>query len=147
MCLGWMRSLGRGGYQRAYQEAARLLTVPKTLAAILLALAALAPDVARCGVDDSHCRGGLRFPVARGVDCVLVPVRIGTRDYLFMVDTGATCTIVDRSLREALGEALGTWPVATPTGTKRAEFFAAPDVALAGRALRGVARVMCAERP
>ena len=39
-----------------------------------------------------------RFDVARGGDCLLVPVRIAGKDRRFVVDTGSSLTVLDFSL-------------------------------------------------
>jgi hypothetical protein len=44
------------------------------------------------------------FDVARGGDLILVPVFLGGREFQFLVDTGATCCIVDIGLRSRLVE-------------------------------------------
>jgi len=42
------------------------------------------------------------FAIARHGDWPLVPVTIGGREYQFLIDTGSTCCVVDRSLQSAL---------------------------------------------
>ena len=114
-------------------------------AAAVVALFAVLAAAPSCLADDDHDFSGVRFRVARGVDCLLLPVSIEARQHSFLVDTGSAFTAVDRSLRHALGEPLGVETLATSTGTKRVEMFQAPSATLAGRPLSGVSKVVCTD--
>jgi hypothetical protein len=109
------------------------------------ALAAVLLLVPQCTGDNDSDFEGVRFHVARGVDCVLLPVVMQARQYLFLVDTGSAFTVVDKSLQGALGDCLGHETLAGATGAKRAEMFGAPSATLAGRPLWGVSKVVCAD--
>lgn len=73
-----------------------------------------------------------RMPVRESLkfdpdDClVLIPVRLGARDYQFAVDIGATGSIFDVSLQSHLGRALDTVRVAMPNADKEFHVYAPP---------------------
>jgi hypothetical protein len=71
-----------------------------------------------------------QFPVARGGALLVVPVTLGGKAYPFVLDTGATQTVYDTSLRPLLGPPLGRSKVITPGGDVVLEEFAAPDARL-----------------
>lgn len=47
---------------------------------------------------------------------VIVPVRVGSRDYRFVLDTGSTVTVVDNSLRQFLGPRIGSDQMSVASG-------------------------------
>jgi hypothetical protein len=66
-----------------------------------------------------------RFSVAKGGDPLTVPVKVGGKDHIFVVDTGSDVTLFDTSL--PLGEPLGVFrlkgsrarPIRSGTGRRR----------------------------
>lgn len=59
------------------------------------------------------------FEVARHGDCLLVPVELGDRQFQFMVDTGATFSIVDTELESRLDPVPGFAKINGQGGHKR----------------------------
>ena len=58
---------------------------------------------------------------------ICIPVRVKTRDYLFVVDTGCTYSIFDLALRPYLGLPLGGVPGTAPTGAVELKLYRPPD--------------------
>jgi hypothetical protein len=60
--------------------------------------------------------------------CVLIPVRVGTKDYQFVLDTGSTVSVFDVSLRSHLGPRVDSARVAVPHGgDMELELYPSPD--------------------
>jgi len=74
------------------------------------------------------------FPVFTDGDALLLPVRIGDKDYAFLLDTGATSSVFDTSL--PLGAPIETGEFAAPSGAGRVTFFRAPKASLGKLAFR-----------
>src|SRR5262249_35299249 len=49
-------------------------------------------------------------------DGVLIPVRIGNRDYQFVLDTGATASVFDERLQSLMGSRVDSVHADTPNG-------------------------------
>lgn len=109
-----------------------------TTARMLLVLVALAPAALACAEEPRpEIPPELileRFPVAKGGDFLLVPVRIAGRNHLFLVDTGCSITVFDASL--PLGEFQGTQTVHTPVGEDHGRFFGPPNARIGRLPLR-----------
>ncbi len=75
----------------------------------------------------------VRIPIATE-DCapIVVPVTIQEKQYLFLLDTGATHTIYDRSLRSLLGQRLAKDEASTPHGKVEVECCRPPAASLGG---------------
>jgi hypothetical protein len=86
-----------------------------------------------------------RFPIATDGDLLLVPVTLKGRNYRFLLDTGATNTIYDSSLRQLLGDAVGTAAVETVDRRLSVPAFKAPDARLGKLRLAGDSPVLCAD--
>ncbi len=75
-----------------------------------------------------------RFAVGRGLEPLVIPVKLGGKDRLFVVDTGATNTIVDRSLLIEKPREVVT--VGTAVGVTKVGLFDPPDASIGGLPLR-----------
>jgi hypothetical protein len=69
-----------------------------------------------------------QFPVAKGGDRLLVPVRFAGRDRLFVLDTGCAVTTFDESL--PLGESQGTRVAKTGQGDACVRVYETPQASL-----------------
>jgi hypothetical protein len=77
-------------------------------------------------VSKTAVRESFRFDPEERV--VLVPVRLGTKDYQFVLDTGATWSVFDISLRSHLGPRVDSVRVAVPQGgDAKRELYSPPD--------------------
>ncbi len=85
------------------------------------------------------------FPISRYGDPILVPVTVGGKEYLFVLDTGATTTVFDRSLRPLLGKPLATREVTTPGKNIVVELFSWPSATVAGFSYQSRIPVMCVD--
>lgn len=80
-----------------------------------------------------HCFGSeilAEFSIPTGGDCITVPVGFKNKTYLFMVDTGATVTVYDSSLKSFLEKPIRTESVLTADGPVDMDFFASPNATL-----------------
>jgi hypothetical protein len=75
-----------------------------------------------------------RFAVGRGGDFLLIPVKLGGKDRLFVVDTGASSTVVDISLLIEKPREVVT--VGTAVGVAKVGLFDPPDASIGGLPLR-----------
>jgi hypothetical protein len=66
-----------------------------------------------------------RFAVNKGGDCLLVPVKIAGKERLFVVDTGCTQTVVDKTI--PLGEPRESITANSPQGDVLVQVYACPD--------------------
>ena len=66
-----------------------------------------------------------RFPVARGGDVLMIPVRISGRNYQFLLDTGSTRTVCDKTL--PLGQPRGEMEIETPEGKVKLRGYDIPN--------------------
>jgi len=112
------------------------------IALIALSQASLFAEEAPGGIDPSLIIE--QFDVFTDGDMLLVPVDVGGKRYSFWVDTGATVSIYDESLRPLLGEARGTNSAAAPNGgVIRVGLFNAPNARLGKLSLRAKTPVVC----
>ncbi len=71
-------------------------------------------------------RQSFKFDLDNGL--VFVPVRIGAKEYQFVLDTGCTGIVFDTSLRPYLGQRIDTVGIEDPTGKGiTLDLYAAPD--------------------
>jgi hypothetical protein len=120
--------------RRWRRGAARVLA-----AAVLWATADRTP--CRAEVDAGLIETRVRFDP--NLEVILVPVSFNSKSRCFFVDTGATLSAFDSSLREELGKPLRTAAVNIADGRMNIELFKAPAATLGGRALSGVTEVFC----
>jgi len=85
-----------------------------------------------------------QFEIAGGDAPILVPVRMGMKDYTFLVDTGASITMLDKSLRKHLGLVQKSVKVRTHGNDVVLDMFDAPSAYLGPFGLQGI-MVMCAD--
>jgi predicted aspartyl protease len=74
---------------------------------------------------------------------ILLPVKLGENQYHFALDTGASNTVFDVSLKHRLGTAEKTTEVDACGKTFRAQVFGAPDAFLGPFDLRDCGQVVC----
>ena len=94
------------------------------------------------------------FSVTEG-DALVVPLRLGDRQYEFVLDTGSSQTIFDTSLRSHLGKPVDTRTLTTGTSLMNTDLYASTDrtdrrMAAPGRPLRclhGLGRDAASLRP
>jgi hypothetical protein len=75
------------------------------------------------------------FKIAKDGDCLLVPVRLRGKSYLFVLDTGCSVTVFDSSL--PLGEAQQEVMGDTPDGKVRVSLYETPAASMGGFGLQG----------
>ncbi len=76
------------------------------------------------------------FQIGTDGRLMLVPVRVNNRDVLCLVDTGASLTAFDVSLRDVLGEPAGLRVLNAPGARVRVESYEWPAVTIGGRLLK-----------
>jgi hypothetical protein len=81
----------------------------------------------------SGCAGGGRsvvaeFPLDPCSDAIYVPVTCRGQDHLFLLDTGASLCILDRTMRAELGPPIGRHFVRTASGEEAIELFHPPPI-------------------
>ncbi|HEY1380114.1 MAG TPA: aspartyl protease family protein [Gemmataceae bacterium] len=81
-----------------------------------------------------------RFQIAKGGDLILVPVKLGSRKRMFVLDTGASNTVVDRQL--LAGDAASVGRVLTAGGPSYVEIFPVPDATVGSLGFKGVDKVL-----
>lgn len=86
-----------------------------------------------------------QFEIAKGGAAIVVPVTLRDKEYAFLLDTGATHSLYDTSLKPFLGEVVKTQDVITQGGTVKMESFAWPEAFLGPLSLKTDKPVMCAD--
>lgn len=71
-----------------------------------------------------------QFDVFNDGDVLLLPVALGGNKYLFALDTSATTSVYDVSLKPFLGEPAGTYLGHTPNGVVELQVFQPPPASL-----------------
>jgi hypothetical protein len=75
----------------------------------------------------------VRFPIATEDGApLIVPVTIQGKQYSFVLDTGASTSLYDRSLRPLMGERLGSTQGCTPQGKVKVEVRRPPAASVGG---------------
>ncbi len=94
---------------------------------------------------DEHVRSQPRdgFGIGKDGRLILLPVRLRDRQLLCLLDTGASMSAVDDSLKGDLGAVTGTRLLQTPAGLKRVEVFNWPEMTLGGRSLKSERPIAC----
>jgi hypothetical protein len=77
------------------------------------------------------------FDVAKGGDLILLPVRLKGKTYHFAMDTGASVTAYDRSLKPLLGQPISTARGETNSKLIDVQLFAPPDAKIGDLPVRG----------
>ena len=83
------------------------------------------------------------FEIPTDGDQLLIPVTVGDKPCAFWVDTGAFCTVFDRSLKPHLGPLLESRNVPTPNGRIDLELYAPPVIQLGRMPVTMKGRVGC----
>ena len=83
------------------------------------------------------------FKIERGGRDLLLPVRIQEKECLFVVDTGATYSMFDVSLRRFLGEPIGTVEMKTAAEPIKLEQFNPPEAFVGNLDLREGGPIGC----
>jgi len=84
-----------------------------------------------------------QFKIDKSAKEILLPVKLGGKEYLFQLDTGCSTILFDISLRDKLREPKGTCKVKTPAGTVgSSELFDAPRAFLGPLSLKGTVGVV-----
>ena len=78
-------------------------------------------------------------------DAIYVPVSCRGEYYLFLLDTGASLCVFDRSMQEQLGYPIGHTYAMTHSGEEAIELFRAPPLTIGGRRLESDEPVICAD--
>ena len=97
------------------------LGIRQTHRTILIAVLVLMSLPATC-----VARGGAvleEFRMAPCLDMITVPVTCSGRTFEFLLDTGASICLVDKSLAHLLGEPIGRTYAQTPTGVEAVELY------------------------
>lgn len=83
------------------------------------------------------------FNIEKGPRPILLPIRIQKRDYPFLLDTGASISVFDTSLRKLLGQPLHEREIDTLGGPMKAQLFDPPEAFLGELDLRKGGPVTC----
>ena len=84
-----------------------------------------------------------QFDVSTDGDLLVVPVTLGKKPYRFVVDTGATNTLYDKSLKTCLGEPKSIETIQAVSGETTVELFDAPDAFVGKLNLKAEETVGC----
>lgn len=84
-----------------------------------------------------------RFTIAKEGRVILVPLRVSNREIQCIVDTGASRSAFDISLKHVLGTPRGARTLTTPAGPARMETFDWPEANLGGEVLKTDRPVVC----
>jgi hypothetical protein len=85
------------------------------------------------------------FKIEKGGRAILLPVRIQEREYPFMLDTGATYSVFDMSLKKLLGMPIESGNVETAAEPLKAESYNPPEAFLGKLDLRDGGPVLCTD--
>jgi hypothetical protein len=85
------------------------------------------------------------FDISISRDLILVPVKLGGKNYQFAVDTGSSHMIYDSSLKSQLGPVRQTASMGTPSGDGQVELLDAPQAFLGSFDLQTTERAVCSD--
>ena len=83
------------------------------------------------------------FSFDNEIPVILLPVKYNGKKHLFILDTGATYTVYDLSLKKELGDVRKREEVQTPGGKFVLELYDAPEAYLGAHNIGGSGRVGC----
>lgn len=109
--------------------------------ALSLLLTGQAPWAALASAADDAVLASFRFNAE--ADGVLVPVAFGEESRLFILDTGSTVSVFDRSLRATLGEPGRVLRAEATDGAMRVQLFRPPRISIGGLGNSDLSRVAC----
>jgi len=115
-------------------------------ALLVVLLFCLAAAVGRAA-DRSDGRGRTpprdEFAIGKDGRLILLPVKLRDRNLNCLLDTGASRSAIDASLKDELGVLCGTRLLKTPAGLKRVEVYNWPDAKLSGQPLKSDRPIAC----
>jgi Aspartyl protease len=114
-----------------------------TFAAIAVAGQFALGQLLHHSVKDSNVIEEFDISVSRKL--ILVPVKLGGKNYQFAVDTGSSHMIYDSSLKSQLGPVREIASMRTPSGDSQIELFDAPQAFLGSFDLQTTERVCCSD--
>ncbi len=85
------------------------------------------------------------FPIRGGWNPLIVPVTLNGRSYPFIIDTGASHIMYDKSLEGQLGPVVSTRKSSTASGMISTKAYNAPDARLGPLSLRTKEYVVCVD--
>ncbi len=122
----------------------RRLTSFAALLICVLSLSVLAAELGKKPVEAKNQAGVLaEFKIEKGGRDLLLPLRIHEKECLFVVDTGATYSMFDVSLKRFLGEPVGTVEMKTAAEPVRVEQFNPPEAFVGNLDLREGGPIGC----
>jgi hypothetical protein len=116
-------------------------TVTRWITGLLVICAAVAASQSLVRADGAPPVG--EFEIGKDGRFLIVPAAHDGKELLCLVDTGASVSAFDVSLRDSLGEPRGHKLLKTPGGFVRREMFDWPDVRLGDSSLRSRQHVIC----
>jgi len=114
-----------------------------SLAVLLLCLAAAVGRAADPADGPGRTRPRGEFAIGKDGRLILLPVTLRDRNLHCLLDTGASWSAIDTSLKEELGALCGTRLLKTPAGLKRVEVYNWPDAKLSGQSLKSDRPIAC----
>lgn len=108
---------------------------------VLLRSAAAAADPAAEATPAPSIHG--EFTIGKGGRLIILPIKLGNQTVLAMMDTGASLSAFDVSLKTFLGEPLGARVLQTPGSRKRVETYGWPKVTLGNQTLNIAKPAVC----
>lgn len=94
-------------------------------------------------VPDGTVLAAFEVPISDSPSLLIVPVEIEDRRYPFVIDTGSSLTLYDRSLKSLLGEPVESLPARTGSGRTTVDIHSAPEARLGPLPLDTGGRVGC----
>jgi hypothetical protein len=83
------------------------------------------------------------FPIPKDGDAIVLPISVGQKQVLFVLDTGASDTVVDTSLRSALGDHVTTITMGTLKDNVSVNRYESPVLSLGNLRLQMGKNVAC----
>lgn len=133
-------SCARIAFVRTFESKARHRV---SLAVLLFCLAAAVGRAADRSDGPGRSPPCDEFVIGKDGRLILLPVELRDRTLICVLDTGASCSAIDTSLKEELGVACGTQLLKTPAGLKRVEIYDWPDAKLGGRSMKSDRPIAC----
>jgi hypothetical protein len=108
-----------------------VLRIVASTIAVLVGISSAGTSTIYAGDEGSSIPAELiaaRFPIGKGACPLLIPVRFGGRDHIFLADTGAEITAIDAAAH--VGNRLDSELIATPKGFILMSRYEPPDATL-----------------
>ena len=87
----------------------------------------------------------VEFPMAKSPKLLTVPVTLGGQSYRFVIDTGASWLIYDRSFEDQLGAPVGAGDATTTSKPLPVKYYKAPAATLGPLSLQTAENVICSD--